>query len=734
MHPNISKIKVLIGIGLAMLILGLMWQQPIAAINQFQSTPSSELPEYISNAATYIVKDENYEQKLSETERETILKQGLPVPAIVQVAPLVEAKNSARSLGLPSIKTLAEGWSTLYEEDFEGEFPYENKDNCQLTTEAFIDNNPTTDYLWGRDDVRSHSDGDWAGWFAVDGSSGIDPQSATYPDNLKSRIVCRFSNMTAAHNVMTEFSIWQDKFDDGDLFFVGLSVDGGTYKGLERSGSSADRWDVLKVFFPDIQGNSGTVSIMWQFTSDGSRHESARGAWIDDIKVESYVKPVASTNCENLATDASTSLQVLGAPGEGLVSKGLQLPPYLEDDSDLEGKMNRLADTEAHWVRLEFTLQPSTFIRMRNNDVLVQETVDLQYYDQLIDSLCANGIATLGLIDYATVADTSWEAEGFISDDYLTEFKQVTSILVDYFDDRIKAWELWNEPDSQNTDLGVSDYTRLLVETSPIIRDVGDWVVFSGLVSPDNIARDYLTGVYAALESEHNSTETPFDLFAVHPYPSGQYVDANDNYLLAPDDMWLAELPSVFDKFHQVLLGLDNVLGRDDSDKDIWVTEFGWNSAKGSEQDNADVCVAAEENWVTRGEQENYLATGLSVLFENTAWPDEDRQSITKAFWYQYRDTGAELNALSDCVDWPDRSSYSWYRTYMYNYLFGPDEEESVDVPWSFGLYDGNFQPKYGTHCAFKEYPNWPDACYNFDYLVFLPVINSGTAVSVAGE
>jgi len=603
-----------------------------------------------------------------------------------------------------------------------------------LTLESFINDESADDYLWGRDDVRSHNGSDWASWFATDGSMGVDPRSATYPDNLKSRIICKFSDMTAVHNIMTEFAIWQDHYDDNDLFFVGFSIDGGTYKGLEWSGSDADTWNVRKVFFPDVQGNNGAVSVMWQFTSDSSRHEQARGVWLDDIKVESYIKPITSIDCENLAEDRSTMLEVLEVPGDGLVSKGLQLPPYLEDDGDLEGKMNRLADTEAHWVRLEFSLQPSTFIRMRNNDVLVQETVDLQYYDQLIDSLCANGIATLGLIDYATVADTSWEAGGSISDDYLTEFKQITSILVEYFDDRIKAWELWNEPDSQNTDLGVSDYTRLLVETSPIIRDVGDWVVFSGLVSSDNIARDYLADVYAALESEHNSIETPFDLFAVHPYPSGQYVDANGNFLLAPDDMWLTELPTVFDKFQQVLLGRDNVLGRDDSDKDIWVTEFGWNSAKGSEQDNADVCVAAEKDWVTQGEQENYLANGLSILFEDTAWPDEDRQSITKAFWYQYRDTGAELNVLSDCVDWPDRNSYSWYRTYMYNYLFGPDDEESVVVPWSFGLYDGNFQPKDGTHCAFKEYPNWPDACYNFDYLVFLPVINSGTAVLVAGE
>ena len=705
-------------------------------------TPTPELPDYIPNSAAYIIKDADYEQELGEEEREAMLNQGLPVPAVVQLDPAATVRSSASSSykpGLlsiapfPSAQALTEGWSVIYAEDFEGGFPYTSKDNCQLTVQAFIHNNETNDYLYGRDGVRGHNDSGWAGWPAVDGNIGVDPQSATYPESLKSRIICTFSNMNAAHNVMTEFAIWQDRFDNGDLFFVGFSVDRSTYKGLEWPGSSEDAWKVRKVFYPDVEGNSGTVSVMWQFTSDETRHESARGAWIDDIKVESYVKPVASANCENLATDASTMLEVTGVPGDGLVSKGLQLPPYIKDDGDLAGKMNRLNDTETHWVRLEFTVQPSTFIRMRDNDTLVQETVDLQYYDRLIDSLCANGIAPLGLIDYATVADTSWEAGGSISDDYLAEFKRITSILVNYFGDRVKAWELWNEPDSQNTDLVVNDYTRLLVETSPIIRDAGDWVVFSGLVSPDNTARDYLAGVYAALESEHNSAETPFDLFAVHPYPSGQYVDANGNFLLAPGDMWLAELPTVFSKFHDTLLGI-NALNRNDSDKDIWVTEFGWNSAKGSDQDNEDVCIAAEEDWVTEGQQENYLATGLNILFEDTAWPNEDRQSITKAFWYQYRDTGAELNVLSDCVDWPDRNSYNWYLSYMYNYLFGPSEDEVVVVPWSFGLYDGNFQPKYGTHCAFKEYPNWPDACYNFDYQVFLPTINSDTAVSAAGE
>lgn len=366
------------------------------------------------------------------------------------------------------------------------------------------------------------------------------------------------------------------------------------------------------------------------------------------------------------------------------------------------------------------------------------DSPDLQYYDRLIDSLCANGLATLGLIDYSTVADVSWRPNGEIFPEYLEKFKRITTILVNYYGDRIKAWELWNEPDSVDTDLQPAEFTELLVETSPIIQDAGDWVVFGGLVSPDNTSRDYLAAIYTALRDNHNNAATPFDIFAIHPYPSEQYVDANGKRLLHPNDFWLAESPTVFDKFHNVLLGIDNDLDRNDSNKDIWVTEFGWNSAKGSQADNDDACPAVEELWVTAGEQEYYLARGLDILFKDTTWPGEDRQSITKAFWFQYRDFSIRVNGEENCVEWPDRSSFSWYLSYMYYYLFGPPVEGDVDIPFSFGLYNGweneTYQPKAGVLCAFKEYPDWPQACYNYDYQVFLPLINAEAAASAAGE
>jgi beta-glucosidase/6-phospho-beta-glucosidase/beta-galactosidase len=79
------------------------------------------------------------------------------------------------------------------------------------------------------------------------------------------------------------------------------------------------------------------------------------------------------------------------------------------------------------------------------------ETVDLKYYDQLIDALCANGIAVLGLLDYQLLVDDSWKREGgngVISDDYLDNFKRRVTLLTSDYGDRIKAWEVWNEPAS----------------------------------------------------------------------------------------------------------------------------------------------------------------------------------------------------------------------------------------------------------------------------------------------
>ena len=79
------------------------------------------------------------------------------------------------------------------------------------------------------------------------------------------------------------------------------------------------------------------------------------------------------------------------------------------------------------------------------------------------------------------------------------------------------------------------------------------------------------------------------------------------------------------------------------------MTEFGWNSAAGSQADQEDRCVTLEAQWVTAPQQIFYEGTGLDVLFKETAWPGENRPAVTKAFLYQYQDTSSPFPS-SECT------------------------------------------------------------------------------------
>jgi len=715
------------------------------------------LPADVPNLATYIIQDSDYTTPLDAAQKASLMQRGEPVPATTTLLnPPTTTVSSAQPSALAGAQAATAhadqpGWVSLYSENFDGGFPTVGQHGaCKLTLGS---NNPTNDpnnYRWGGNNFRTDANSPGAAWSAAVGNLGklLQPGTNTYPDSTTTQIICTFSGLNLTHlkNIRVEFALWLDAADANDLFFVGFKAGGTIFSGKAWQNTPLDSngtptWQRYSFFYPDlaaqVQANNGNLAIVWEFRSDSHRRPAARGAWLDSINVERYVEPDTSVNCIQYANDPATQLHVPGAPGSGTVSKGLALPPETEDNTWANGLdpalITRLQTANTNWVRLEFITQPSAYLHLLDA-TSIPASIDLKHYDQLIDALCASHIPILGLIDYQTVADKSWQikdSDGIITDQYLKTFTQTTAMLAGYYGDRIKAWEVWNEPDATESKLSPAAYAKLLVGVSPVIRSKGAQVVFGGLVSADDNSSNYLSDFYTALRINHNSVATPFDIFGIHPYPSTQYTDATGKRLLDPDLYLHKGAPTIFDKFHTVLKGLNN-LSRNDSNKDIWVTEIGWNSAVGSDASLKHTCMAAEELWVTPDQQTAYLPASFNILFKETAWPSENRASVTKIFWYQYRDTSLNLNKSTQCLNWPAKGSISWYLTDWYRYLFGPSTTDSVTVPWSYGLYNGDFQPKFGVFCTFKTYPNAPDDCYNFNHRVYLPIIQ-GQSVTAAG-
>ncbi|HIQ04763.1 MAG TPA: hypothetical protein EYH31_03605, partial [Anaerolineae bacterium] len=315
--------------------------------------------------------------------------------------------------------------------------------------------------------------------------------------------------MSAFENLLIQFQMWMDLADAGDSMQVLFSADGVNYRGIAWYGPGTQDWTTYRIFYPEL-ANSGAnrVYIMWEFISDGSG--TAAGPWIDDLSIQRYDRP--ATNCRYL----NPGMNVPGVPGGVPVSKGLVVDPNTEDD--LASRIQRLVASNVHWVRLEFIASPEDRALTPPGRVTTHiSNIDLQKYDQFIDGLCANGIAVLGLIDGRTLLRQDWKSNGgIITPDYLDEFTDVAALLADYYDDRIRYWEVWNEPDFSGSFLQPGEYAELLENTYQTIMgvDATDMVLFGGLGSADPNARDYLVNVYSS------QSTVPFDVFALHPYVS----------------------------------------------------------------------------------------------------------------------------------------------------------------------------------------------------------------------
>jgi len=589
------------------------------------------------------------------------------------------------------------------------------------------------EYIWGKagDRYTSPSQALWpAGAVNADAPPGTQPLPAnsSYPINMVTSVICKLSGMTNTKNLLAEFQMWYELGDSGDSisiqFFSGAANSTPTYRGgLEwrgvDTGSTTQDWLQYRIYYPEIASSDDTIWVKWKFTSD-SNHHPAHDPWLDDLSVWRYQKPQSNANCENADPTFATGL-----------SKGLNVPPYAEDIKNSEptkiaGMVNRLTDSDVDWVRLEFKFHPSSLMNPNDEPIDIMTAdgynhIDYRHYDRIIDSLCAASprIAVLGLIDNQTLVRQDWKIEGgdgiVVPNFYVGDFVDVVSQLVNYYDDRIGVWEVWNEPDHSERRLGPAQYTTLLNNTYQAIKaaEPNDRVVFGGLGSADPNALSYALSTFNTLVT---FSPVPFTIFATHPYHSIFYKTADGRVENDPAYYMRGEIQyrpaTIVQKFREKLDDSYYFLPAEQG-KAIWATELGWNSSQGSM-----TCSNYQELVVTQAEQACYLQRGFHSLFNLSP-------TVAKVFWYQYHDTGQEIEE-ADCGVAGQAStlttlpSPSWVESDVADYFLQASNVSVVTVPWEFGLYNGNIwrddipdsQKSKPVQSAFK---NWPatDACMN---------------------
>ncbi|MBW7881969.1 MAG: hypothetical protein H3C34_04910 [Caldilineaceae bacterium] len=643
------------------------------------------LPTYQS----HVVLASDFDHTWTEEERSVLWDAGLPVPdvatALIDLFALDTQRPALAQKGSP---LLLGGWTRIFHQTFD-----------RGSDDRFADGQCRPIFL--SDDVRTR-------WTPASqrtfrrSIAALAPETATLPvalpgqdvspEPITVQLVCVFDDLFHAQNLMVQFALWMDRGSEGDTLFAGFSTDGQTFFGRRwrnsyRGSEGAHIWGEQRIFFPftgdRLLPAEGRVAVLIEYRSDRTQ-PAAAGPVLDELIVERY-DPLGIP-CRS----ADPAIVVPGAPGAGRVSKGVNLPPYLDrTPSGSRGVVERLRAVHAGWVRLEFQapIHPLAAPAIQQGSGARLNYIDLKHYDSLVDDLCSGGasIAILGLLDYHILPEGSWRAQGTLSPEYLAAFVAQTQWLVRYYRERVRAWEIWNEPDYRTTYLQPAAFTQLLTEVHSAIKgiDPAALVVSGGLGGADNTALGYLRQVIAVLPAE----SPPYDVFAIHPYPSQAF---RRNGEIIRDPSYLrSTAPTVLAPFMELMRQAGQ------ANMPIWITEIGWNRAADSENSATLTCQLITATMVTGEEQSRFLAEQFDILFTETAWAP-DVPAVTKVFWYQYIDTGVTVRE-SDC-----QASRQAAMT----------EEQRV-VDWWFGLYSGTdpgrgiFEPvPLASACTFRAYPD----------------------------
>lgn len=212
----------------------------------------------------------------------------------------------------------------------------------------------------------------------------------------------------------------------------------------------------------------------------------------------------------------------------------------------------------------------------------------LAQYDAIVEKARARGVEIMGLVLYESLrgGQADWNGPGSAA--YVQRFVDVTKILFSRYGDTIKNWEIWNEPNSCNSDylsVCLSDpqhagvyfikpdvFSKILAETwiqnRATIAKESLHLVMGGLYAHDvdgghYAATDYMTQVYQQgpwdyLKANYGR-RYPWDAFGFHIYTT------------LSASMPAATISDYLDRIAAVRRTFGDA-------SPIWMTEFGWRS------------------------------------------------------------------------------------------------------------------------------------------------------------
>lgn len=260
---------------------------------------------------------------------------------------------------------------------------------------------------------------------------------------------------------------------------------------------------------------------------------------------------------------------------------------------DLEKVVALMKEVGAGWVRMDFLWQ----------DIEPEPTeFNFDKYDQIVDLLFKNNINILGLLDYSTDWASScgqWNCTPL----YNELFVKYAVKLIERYKDKIKYWEVWNEPDSStywSGQDGLKSYCVLLKDVYIAVKKVDpDCKILNGGLA---------NGLASINHLYDNGAKDYFDILNLHFFES----PLNSNAIKAV---------SAYPRLAYKIMSRNG-----DSHKKIWITEIGCPGVKRLKNVN--------NWWMGKNPTERQQADWIKKVYTELL---KDR-NVEKVFWAFFRD------------------------------------------------------------------------------------------------
>ena len=265
---------------------------------------------------------------------------------------------------------------------------------------------------------------------------------------------------------------------------------------------------------------------------------------------------------------------------------------YKYSQEGLEKIVKLLGEAGVSFVRMDFLWQD---IEPNNN------RFNFEKYDFIVELLAEKNIRILGVLGYcASWAGQDWNYVPRNLDDF-TDY--VYNVVLRY-KDRIKYWEIWNEPDSKvywQPQDDMKTYTKLLKKSYAVAKkaDPSCKVVLGGMTSE---------GYYAIKNIYKNGGKDYFDIINIHPFVNPL-------------------LPTEIRRIYTLYNNLERLKVKyNDREKKIWFTEIGCPGMSRK--------VESKGWWMGKAPSEKQQAKFLYTIYTDII----ELANVEKIFWAFFRD------------------------------------------------------------------------------------------------